>query len=142
MTTVTAFSTVSQRKLQMVLNAAARLVVGAGKYQHITSVLRDVLHWLPVCQRILFQVAFAAVDYVRAAAMPTSKMSACRSLTYLVGLITVRLNVMICWIGGSSGQPGLNSASGVFTLQLPPSGTRCRHACLLPPLAVDSLEMG
>jgi len=60
----------------MALNAAARLVVGAGKYQHITSVLRDVLHWLPACQRILFQVAFAAVDYVRGGAMPTSKMFA------------------------------------------------------------------
>ena len=34
------------RRLQMVLNAAARLVVGAGKFQHITPVLRDVLHWL------------------------------------------------------------------------------------------------
>jgi len=32
------------RRLQMVLNAAARLVVGAGKFQHITPVLRDVLH--------------------------------------------------------------------------------------------------
>jgi len=32
----------------MVLNAAARFVVGAEKFQHITPVLRDVLHWLPV----------------------------------------------------------------------------------------------
>jgi len=35
-------------RLQMVLNAAVRLVVGAGKFQHITSVHHDVLHWLPV----------------------------------------------------------------------------------------------
>ena len=32
------------RRLQMVLNAAARLVVGDRKFQHITPVLRDVLH--------------------------------------------------------------------------------------------------
>jgi len=45
------------RRLQMVLNAAARLVVGADKYQHITPVLRDVLHWLPDCQcAILYKV--------------------------------------------------------------------------------------
>jgi len=36
------------QKLQM----ATRLVVGVGKYEHITSVLRDVLHWLPVSQTI------------------------------------------------------------------------------------------
>jgi len=28
----------------MVLNAAARFVVGAGKFQHITPVLCDMLH--------------------------------------------------------------------------------------------------
>jgi len=38
------------RSLQIVLNAAACLVVGAGKYQHITTVLRDMLDWLPACQ--------------------------------------------------------------------------------------------
>jgi len=32
------------RWLQMVLNATASLVVDAGKYEHITPVLRDVLH--------------------------------------------------------------------------------------------------
>jgi len=41
------------RRLQMVLNAAAGFVVGAGKFQNITPVLRDVLHWLPVRQRII-----------------------------------------------------------------------------------------
>jgi len=53
------------RRLQMVLNAAARLVVGAGKFDHITPVLRDVLHWLPVRQRILFKVAVTAFDCIR-----------------------------------------------------------------------------
>jgi len=35
------------RRLQMDLNAAARLVVGVGRYEHITPALREVLHWLP-----------------------------------------------------------------------------------------------
>jgi len=41
-------STSVKRRLQLVLNAAARMVVGIGKYEHITPVLRDTLHWLPV----------------------------------------------------------------------------------------------
>ena len=36
------------QRLQMVLNAAARLVVGTGKFSHVTSILCDVLHWLSV----------------------------------------------------------------------------------------------
>ena len=49
----------------MVLNAAARLVVGTGKYDHITPALRDVLHWLPVPQRTEFKIAVLAFDCVR-----------------------------------------------------------------------------
>ena len=49
----------------MVLNAAARLVVGARKFEHITLTLRDVLHWLPVSQRILYKVAATAFDCIR-----------------------------------------------------------------------------
>jgi len=39
-------SAVVIRRLQMVHNADARLVVGLSKYERITPVLRDVLHWL------------------------------------------------------------------------------------------------
>ena len=38
------------RKLQGVQNAAARLITGTRKFEHITPILRD-LHWLPVHQR-------------------------------------------------------------------------------------------
>jgi len=44
------------RRLQSVQNAAARLVTGARRCDHITPVLRQ-LHWLPVRQRIAFKVA-------------------------------------------------------------------------------------
>ncbi len=37
--------------LQLVQNAAARLLLKCRKHEHITPVLRS-LHWLPVCQRI------------------------------------------------------------------------------------------
>ena len=44
------------RRLQSVQNAAARLITGTRRTEHIRPVLQS-LHWLPVRQRILFQVA-------------------------------------------------------------------------------------
>ena len=44
------------RRLQSVQNAAARLVTGARRCNHITPVLRQ-LHWLPVRQRVVFKIA-------------------------------------------------------------------------------------
>ena len=43
-------------RMQLVQNAAARLVTGLRKFDHIKSTLRD-LHWLPVRQRINYKVA-------------------------------------------------------------------------------------
>ena len=42
-------------RLQMVQNAAARLLTGTRKYEHITPVLAS-LHWLPVQFRIHFKI--------------------------------------------------------------------------------------
>ena len=43
-------------KLQSLQNAAARLVTGTRKFDHISPVLRE-LHWLPVRQRVKFRTA-------------------------------------------------------------------------------------
>uniref|UniRef100_A0A4W5Q8G8 Reverse transcriptase domain-containing protein n=1 Tax=Hucho hucho TaxID=62062 RepID=A0A4W5Q8G8_9TELE len=45
----------SLSRLQMVQNAAARLLTGTRKRDHITPVLAS-LHWLPVCFRIHFKI--------------------------------------------------------------------------------------
>ena len=42
-------------KLQLVQNCAALLILGGGKYDHITPLLRE-LHWLPVEHRITFKI--------------------------------------------------------------------------------------
>ena len=42
-------------KMQLVQNAAARLVCGIRKYDHITEVLKT-LHWLPIQQRIEYKI--------------------------------------------------------------------------------------
>ena len=47
----------------MVQNAAARLVVGLRKYDHISASMMD-LHWLPVKQRIQFKVLLLAYKAV------------------------------------------------------------------------------
>ena len=44
------------RRLQSVQNAAARLITGTNRCDHITPVLRE-LHWLPVRQRVEFKLA-------------------------------------------------------------------------------------
>ena len=74
------------RRLQTVLNAAARMVVGIGKYEHITPEL-DTLHWLPVTARIQFKIAALTFDcvrctgpvYLKQVICPVSDLS-CRSL--------------------------------------------------------------
>ena len=43
------------KKLQSVQNAAARLITGSRKYDHITPILFE-LHWLPVSERIKFKI--------------------------------------------------------------------------------------
>ena len=42
-------------KLQRVQNAAARVIAGVGKREHVTPLLEQ-LHWLPVELRIIFKV--------------------------------------------------------------------------------------
>ena len=49
------FPEASVKKLQLVQNSAARLVLKTHKYEHITPILK-ALHWLPVRQRIDFKV--------------------------------------------------------------------------------------
>jgi len=68
----------------------------------------------------------------------TFNRSACRSPTSLVGHMSTLPNVVICWFIRSE----LSLADRVSTLQLLSSGTRFWHRCTVPPLVVDSSEMG
>ena len=43
--------------LDRVLRSAARLIGQIPKYGHVSSYMLEVLHWLPVCQRIEYRVA-------------------------------------------------------------------------------------
>ena len=45
------------RRLQVVMNAAALLICGLKRFDHITPAVRDELHWLPISQRVDYKVA-------------------------------------------------------------------------------------
>ena len=47
-------------RIQSVLNAAARLIYERGRFDHVTDILRDRLHWLRISQRIAFKSALIA----------------------------------------------------------------------------------
>src|SRR6218665_4207243 len=43
-------------RLDRVLRSAARLVGGLSKFSSITAYMRDVLHWLPISERIQYRI--------------------------------------------------------------------------------------
>ena len=45
------------RRLQAVMNAAARLICGLKRLDHIMPVVRDELYWFPVSQNVGYKVA-------------------------------------------------------------------------------------
>jgi hypothetical protein len=53
------------RRLQMVVHAAARLITGVRLTEHITPILCDTLHWLPVQQRITYKIALMVFNCIR-----------------------------------------------------------------------------
>ena len=67
-------------KLQSVMNAAARIVCGLKKYDHITSHVRDSLHWLRVPQWVTFKLCLitykslhgCAPDYLTELCIPVA----------------------------------------------------------------------
>ncbi len=50
----------SINKLQMVQNAAARVLTRTRKYDHISPVL-STLHWLPIKHRIYFKIVLIII---------------------------------------------------------------------------------
>jgi len=80
-------------RLQICLNAAARLITGVGKYSHITPVMQDTLHWLPIEQpieqRIVFKIATLAFDCIRKTC-PAYFSGICIPLTEIGGRSNLR----------------------------------------------------
>ena len=70
-------------KLQGVQNAAARMITGTCKFDHVTPILRE-LHWLPVAQRIQYKIAMLVTKCMRGLA-PSYLAELCRPVVHLTG---------------------------------------------------------
>jgi len=76
-------SAANVQPLQNVLNAAARIILRKRKFDHITTDVRDRLHWLPVQERIEYKVCVlvykclhqAAPTYLAELCSPVSKLA-------------------------------------------------------------------
>jgi len=74
-------------KLQRVLNCAARVILGGSKYDNVTPLIRDDLHWLRVPEHIMFKLCLLAYKalhglapvYIKSLCVPVSS-SIARSL--------------------------------------------------------------
>ena len=70
------------KRLQLVLNAAARLIVRKRKFDRITATLRDDLHWLPIIERIDYKTCLliykcihqSAPDYLNQLCTPLASI--------------------------------------------------------------------
>ena len=60
-------------RLQSVQNAAGRLFGGVSRFDSVDHVLRDDLHWLPVKQRIIFEVGMFGYKTIHGLAPPYLK---------------------------------------------------------------------
>ena len=76
-------------RLQIVMNAAARLVTDTGRYEHITQVLRDILYWLPVQKRIIFKITVLAFNCIRESG-PVYFNDVCPPLADISGRFSLR----------------------------------------------------
>ena len=84
------------QRLQVIQNAAARLVTGVRRSEHITPILHD-LHWLPVRRRITFKTAVLvykrlhdmAPQYLQTYCEPTSTVASRRLRSAHSGRLTV-----------------------------------------------------
>ena len=75
-----AYQKVQIAKLQRVQNAAARIILGIGKFSHITPALFEP-HWLPVSLRIDYKILLLAFKCIYGLAP-----------TYLSDLISIKSN--------------------------------------------------
>ncbi len=72
----------SINKLQIVQNAAARVLTRSRKYDHITPILQS-LHWLPIKFRISYKILLLAYNLYNLIYIITNLLSCYNSTSYL-----------------------------------------------------------
>ena len=96
-------------RLQMVLNTAARLLLRIPKFGHISSVIIDTLHWLPVPDRLTFKIC-------------------CLVWNNVVGAGPLYLRELCTWSSVGSGRVLRSSTSSLLKVPFCRSATTQRRA--------------
>jgi len=76
------------RKLQVIQNAAARIITGTKKYERMKPVLQE-LHWLPVRQRITYKTALLMYVCIHGLA-PSYLAACCQPMSHCAGRSNLR----------------------------------------------------
>jgi hypothetical protein len=79
----------SRDHVQSVLKAAARIIYGLGSRDHISTIMRDELHWLPVPQRVQYKLCLTAYNALHGSA-PSYIADLCVSLVTVEGQRSLR----------------------------------------------------
>jgi len=120
-------SSVNISKLQTVLNAAARLIGGIAKFDHISSYIRDSLHWLPISQRIQFKVC-ALIRNCLTGSAPSYLRTLCTSVSTLPNRSSLRSSarghLVVPWVRTSAAQSRSFAIVGPASWNLLPQSLR------------------
>jgi len=117
----------------MLLNAAAHLIVGAGKFGHISPVILDVLHWLLLAQRILLKMTLTAFYSI-----PGTGLAYFKDVCILVSDISGCLNLCspgrgdVHFANKNSAQPTEFLSCSITRLE------QCLWTCALRPSVMDN----
>ena len=96
-------------RLQMVLNTAARPLLQIPKFEHISSVIINTLHWLPVPDRLTFKIC-------------------CLVWNSVVGAGPLYLRELCTWSSVGSGRVLLSSTGSLLKVPFCRSATTQRRA--------------
>ena len=133
---------------------AARLIYGRGRFERVSDLIRDRMHWLRVPQRISFKCALLAYKgqhglaphYIKNYCQPTLSLqcrNALRSLTEVnliiprtkTSLTNVRLRLLVL----KAGIPYLTMSK--LSVQLALSSLDLRHFCLGSRIAITTAKV-
>src|SRR5688572_15560886 len=127
------------RCLERVLLSAARLVGHFRKFDHVSSYMHDVLHWLPLPQRIAYRV-LALVWRCLLGLAPAYLRELCRSTQDVQGRRSLRSSVqgelLVPYARTSIWERHTFSVAGPSTWNGLPL-----HLCLLPKVLTHSIAI-
>jgi len=115
------------QRLQLIQNAAAKLITGRRKFDHITPIILHELHWLPVRKRIVYKVALLVYKCLHGLA-PSYLADDCRPVSTFAGRQRLRsANTGILYVPGTSTSIGARSfaVNGPTTWNKLPVELRC-----------------